>query len=230
MADRYQTLLDTDFQLGELDQHTLLSMLLEAEESNRNTRKLDLLIKNARLKARVLPASIKCSPQDGLSKEKWLYLCECNFISNNVNLLILGKTGVGKTYAASALAYQACTKGYKTLFYNMNRLIEEIKIAKLQGTYLKLLGQIAKVPLLVVDDFGLKSMNEDLLISLYEIMEERTGCASTIFTSQFPVKNWYEVFNQNPTLGEAFLDRVTGNAEKLELTGESKRRKQKNKE
>lgn len=225
MADRYQTLLETDFYLDDLDQHTLLSMLLEAEDIYREHRKLTLLVKNARIKNHVLPSGVICSSEEGLSKEKWLYLCECHFIKNQTNLLILGKTGVGKTHAAKALAYQACTKGYKTLFYNMNRLVEEIKSAKLQGTYLKLLGQLTKVSLLVVDDFGLKRMEEPILVSLYEIMEERTGLASTIFTSQLPIKNWYDVFNNNATLAEAFLDRVTGNADKLELLGDSKRKK-----
>lgn len=226
MADRYQTIVDTNFRMDDIDEYTLLSMLIESEVLRREHRKLELLIRNAKLKLQVLPVSVNCQAQNGLSKEKWLYLCECNFIKNKSNLIILGKTGVGKSYCAAALAYQACTKGYKTLFYNLNRLVEEIKSAKLQGTYLKLITQLTKAELLVIDDFGLKKMEENILVSLYEIMEERTGIASTIFTSQLPIKNWYDVFNQNNTLAEAFLDRVTGNAEKLEFTGESKRRKQ----
>lgn len=225
MADRLQSMLDTNFAMDDIDQFTLLGMLLESQISYKEQRSLELLLKNARLKKRILPSSVMCNAANGLSKEKWAQLCECSFIKHKTNLVILGKTGVGKSYCASALAYQACTKGYKTLFLKMNKLIEEVANARLQNNYLKLLTQITKVDLLVIDDFGIKKMNEDGLNFLFDVIEERTDAGSTIFTSQYPIKNWYDVFNHNNTLAEAFLDRALGNAEKIGLTGDSKRRK-----
>lgn len=225
MADRLQSMQDTGFEMDNIDQFSLLGMLLESQVNYKEQRSLELLLKNTRLNKRILPSSVICDSAYGLSKEKWAQLCECSFIKSKSNLLILGKTGVGKSYCASALAYQACTKGYKTLFLKMNKLIEEVASARLQNNYLRLLTRIAKVDLLIIDDFGIKKMNDDGLNFLFDIMEERTDAASTIFTSQYPIKNWYDIFNQNNTLAEAFLDRAVGNAEKLELTGPSKRRK-----
>ena len=225
MADRLKTMMDTNFTMDDVDQFTLLGMLLEAQVSYKEQRTLELLLKNARLRKRVLPSSVICVAENGLSKEKWVRLCECNFIKQKTNLIIVGKTGVGKSFCASALAYQACTKGYKTLFLKMNKLIEELASARLQNTYLKLLSQISRVDLLIIDDLGIKKIDNDGLNFLFDIIEERTEAASTIFTSQYPVKNWYDIFNQNSTLAEAFLDRIIGNAEKVELKGESRRRR-----
>jgi DNA replication protein DnaC len=225
MADRYDTIIRTGQDGEPMDYHTVVAMLAEAELLHRDDRKITSLIKLAHIRYNVIPSEVACGIARGLSRELWIYLCECKFIENRSHILILGPTGVGKSHAASALAYQACVKGYKTLYFNMNRLIEEIKAAQLKGTYIKLLTQLSKAQLLVLDDFGLRDMSKDLLMSLYEIMEERVGIGATIITSQLPINQWYALFQSNPTLGEAFLDRVTGCAQTIEMSGESWRKK-----
>jgi len=131
-----------------------------------------------------------------------------------------GAIGSGKSHVSSVLGRMACLNGYRTIYHNMNRFIEEVKSAKLTGTYLKLLDQYAKVPLLILDDFGLKSVSRDIHVCLYEILEDRIGKGSTIITSQFPVANWYEKF-EDATFAEAVLVRLTGNAERITLKGMS---------
>lgn len=172
---------------------------------------------------RVIPADVQCSAANGLSKEKWTYLCECNFIDNQTGIIITGKTGVGKTHTALALAYQACSMQKSTLFYNMTRLQSDIKDAKVQGTYFKLMKQLTKASLLIIDDFALTPISEQMLISLYDIMEARSGISSTIFTSQLPFNSWYDLLSANLNVGEAFLDRIKGCSENLELKGKSRR-------
>lgn len=225
MADRYKTIIETSPAGEPMDYHTVVAMLAQAELLHRDDRKIASLIKLAHIRYSVIPGEVTCGMERGLSRELWIYLCECKYIENRSHLLILGPTGVGKSHVASALAYQACVKGYKTLYFNMNRLIEEIKAAQLKGTYIKLLTSLSKAHLLVLDDFGLRQMDKDLLMSLYEIMEERVGIGATIITSQLPMNQWYALFDSNPTLGEAFLDRVTGCAKTIEMSGESWRKK-----
>jgi len=209
--------------LNKMGPMEFLDNLLEAEDSHKEQRTQELLLKNAHLPRRIIPADVQCSAANGLSKEKWAYLCECNFIESKTGIIITGKTGVGKTYTASALAYQACSLQKSTLFYNMTRLQSDINDAKLQGTYYKLIKQLTKVSLLIVDDFALIPIAEQVLISLYEIMEARSGISSTIFTSQLPFNNWYNLLNANLNIGEAFLDRIKGCSESIELKGKSKR-------
>jgi len=225
MADRYDSIISTSPGGEPMDYHTVVAMLAEAELLHRDDRKISSLIKLAHIRYNVIPSEVACGIERGLSRELWIYLCECKFIENRSHIIILGPTGVGKSHAASALAHQACVKGYKTLYFNMNRLIEEIKATQLKGTYIKLLNQLSKAHLLVLDDFGLCEMSKDLLMSLYEIMEERVGIGATIITSQLPINQWYDLFKSNPTLGEAFLDRVMGCAQTIEMVGESWRKK-----
>jgi DNA replication protein DnaC len=227
MYARFKHMLEEKKEITQDDLFTIIGILLEAEIEARNQRSQELLFKNAKLKKYVLPANIECNGQNGLSKSNWQYLCEGHYLQNKTNLIITGKVGVGKTYVAQALAYQACASNYKTLFFNMNILMEEIRSARLQGIYMKLLNQLIKVSLLVIDDFGLFPLEEDILIALYDIMEARNGVSSTIFTSAIPFGNWYDLFEQNLNLGESFLDRLRGSGEQIELKGESRRGKKK---
>jgi len=220
MATRYSLILEVVNQNNQLDAHTMIAMLIEAEILGRSEKRTDLYIKQARFRFHVNLQDIACSAERGLTQEQWLLLCEGTFLKQSRNLLITGATGSGKSHISSALGRMACLNGYRTIYHNMNRFIEDIKSAKLTGTYLKLLDQYAKVPLLILDDFGLKPVSRDIHVCLYEILEDRIGKGSTIITSQFPVANWYEKF-EDPTLGEAVLDRLTGNAERIALKGMS---------
>lgn len=224
MAERYHLITELANQHDQLDAHTMIAMLIEAEILTRSEKRTNLYIKQARFRYQVSPEEVTCSPERGLDKEQWILLCEGAFIRQSKNILITGATGTGKSCISCAIGRKACLDGQRTIYHNMNRFIEEIKAAKLAGTYLKLLDQYAKVPLLILDDFGLKPIDSEVRICLYEVLEDRIGKGSTIITSQLPVANWYDKFD-NPTLAEAILDRLTGSAERITLKGASWRNK-----
>lgn len=224
MADRYEVLLNVSSKEGHPDAHTMLAMLLDAEEASRKHKKTEMIIQQAQLRYKMTPNEINCSAVRGLSAERWLYLCECKFIEDGTNIIILGPTGVGKSVVACALARQACTLGIKTLYFSANKLLEQISAAKLKGTYLKFLNKLSKIPLLVIDDFALKALDTDCRIAMYEIMEDRVGRGAVIVTSQYPIAKWYEKIG-DPTMAEAILDRMSSRADKITLTGDSRRKK-----
>lgn len=225
MHSKFTHILNSKNLFSDEDITTVLGALLEAEIIARDQRSQELLFKNAKLKQYVHPSKIECSPTYGLSKLKWQQLCEGHYLKDKTNLVITGKVGVGKTHIALSLGYQACATKHKTRFYNMNTLIEEIRSARLQGTYPKLINQLTKVALLIIDDFALVSPEEDILVTLYDIIEARNGIGSTIFTSVLPFDRWYNLFQVNLNLGESFLDRLQGSSEYLVLAGASKRKK-----
>jgi DNA replication protein DnaC len=222
MAEHYGIITELG-QDNQMDGHTMVASLIEAETLVRSQKKTELYISQARFRFQVNPEEIICSTERGLSKEQWLLLCEGGFIKQARNVMICGATGTGKSWIACAIGRKNCMNGYKTIYHNMNRFLEEIKAAKLTGNYLKLLDQYARVPLLILDDFGLKQVDRDIYVSLYDMLEDRIGKGSTIITSQFPVANWYEKF-EDATLGEAILDRLTGSAERITLKGSSWRK------
>jgi DNA replication protein DnaC len=133
----------------------------------------------------------------------------------------------GKSFLASALGHQACLQGFKTPYLNMNRLIEKITIAKLDGSYIIFLNYLERQTLIILDDFGLQTLTQEVKLALLQILEDRYAKRSVIITSQLPVSKFYEYLNE-PTLADAIMDRMTANAHRLELKGES-RRKTKNK-
>ncbi|WP_026752096.1 ATP-binding protein, partial [Sediminibacterium sp. C3] len=126
-----------------------------------------------------------------------------------------------------AMGRNACNLGFRTIYYSMNRMIEALAAARIDGTYVRWLNMIAKTPLLIIDDFGLQPLSPDMRLSLLQILEDRFAKGSTIITSQLPVKKWYEYINE-PTLADAICDRLTANAHKIELKGESLRSKKLN--
>jgi len=226
IAQCYQLMIDLLPNQELPDTHTAAAMFAEAQQTWQKDKQTATNIKNARLRYQITPQEIECSTARGLSKEQWIILSECRYIKEGTNIIILGATGVGKSAIACALGLQACISGFKAKYFNMNRLIEDVKAAKLNGSYLKLLDQIAKSPLLILDDFGLKALDKDIRVAFYEILEDRSGRSSTIITSQLPIPNWYDKFGDS-TLAEACLDRITGNSYKINLTGNSRRSKKK---
>jgi DNA replication protein DnaC len=130
----------------------------------------------------------------------------------------------GKSYLACALGYQSCLLGMKTTYLSMNRFIEKITLAKLDGSYIKLLNHLERQALIIIDDFGLQPMQQEVKLALLQILEERHGKRSTMITSQLPVAKWYDYINE-PTIADAVMDRLTASAHRIELKGESLRRK-----
>ncbi len=204
--------------------HTLLGTLLHAEVQHRQYQKTSVLLKFSRLRYSAAIEQINCSAQRNLSKEHLLQLADCSYITRAENVLITGATGCGKSYLACALGNQACLMGHRVLYLNMNRFCEKLTLAKLDGTYIKLLNQIDKIKLIILDDFGLQPLENQVKLALLQILEDRYQNKSIIIASQLPVSKWHEYLNE-PTLADAIMDRLTASAHKIELKGESLRRK-----
>lgn len=207
--------------------HTLLGMLTDAEVQYRLSQRTQLYLRLSKLRYNTMPEQVNTTAGRGITREQLLLLCDGSFIEKGENILINGATGCGKSYLACALGRQACMLGYRTLYFTMNRFIEALTAAKLDGTYIRWLNKIAKTPLLIIDDFGLQPLDHQIRLALLQILEDRYAAASTIVTSQLPVNAWYEYINE-PTLADAIMDRMTANANRIELKGESLRTRKNN--
>jgi DNA replication protein DnaC len=204
--------------------HELMALLVEAEQLNRTHQRTQMYLKLSNLRYDAVIEQIKCSPERNLTRDQILALADCTFIQRAENILITGSTGCGKSYLACAFGRQACTLGYKTLYLGMNRFTEKLSLSKLEGSYIKLLNHIEKVPLIIIDDFGLTPLENQARIALLQVLEDRYGKRSTIITSQLPVNKWHQYINE-PTLADAIMDRLSGSAHRFELKGESLRKK-----
>jgi len=202
----------------------LMARLVEAEQLSRIQQRTQMYLKLSGLRYDALLEQVKCSPERNLTRDQLLALADCTFIPRAENILITGSTGCGKSYLACAFGRQACTLGYKTLYLGMNRFTEKLALSKLDGSYIKLLNQIEKIPLIILDDFGLVPLENHARTALLQLLEDRYGKRSTIITSQLPVAKWYQYINE-PTLADAIMDRLSGSAHRFELKGESLRKK-----
>ena len=208
----------------QLESHDLIGQLVQAEQLSRMNEKTAYYLKLAKLRLPATLENIECSPARNLTKQQLATLAEGHYLKQGENILITGATGCGKSYLACALGHQACIQGYKTAYLNMNRLIERVTLSKLDGSYIKLLNHLERQTLIILDDFGLQNLGQDVRLTLLQLLEDRYGKKSIIITSQLPVAKWYEYIN-DPTLADAILDRLTANAHRIELKGESRRRK-----
>lgn len=201
-----------------------LGLLVDREATERENRKLTTRLRKAKLRQSASLEDLDFRRSRGLDKALILSLAACAWIGKGINILISGPTGVGKSYLACALAHKACLEGRSALYLRLPRLFEELRLAKVDGRYGKLMLGYAKTDLLVLDDWGLTPMNDPQLRDLLELMEDRYGLKSTIITSQLPVTSWHKAIG-DPTLADAILDRIVHNAHKIELKGESMRKK-----
>jgi len=222
MAQAYQSLITMPVH-EQLTLHQAIARLAEAELQHRGHQKTQMYLRLSKLRYNAVLEQVQCSSARNLTKEQLLYFADCSFIERAENVLITGATGSGKSYLACAIGRQACSQGYKVLYLGMTRFLEKINQSKLEGTYVKLLNQIEKTHLIVLDDFGLQPMDNATRLSLLQILEDRYGKKSILVTSQLPVQKWYEYINE-PTLADAIMDRMSANAHKLELKGESLRK------
>lgn len=204
--------------------HHLIAQLSEAERQNRVHYKTQLYLKLSKLRYAGSLEEISYSASRNITKEQVLQLADCSYIDRSENILISGATGAGKSFLACAFGHQACTMGYKTLYLNLNRFTEKIMVAKLDGSFVKLLNQLERVSLLILDDFGLAPMDQNTRLALLQILEDRYNKKSVIIASQLPISKWHEYIAE-PTLADAIMDRLMANAHRFELKGESLRKK-----
>ena len=201
-----------------------LYQLLEAEIAERRDKKIKRLLTQAKLKDKQASLDmIEYSAKRGLERSFILSLASGEYIKKNQNILITGATGVGKSFLAQALSKQAIFEGYSARYYRVSRLLEELKVARLAGDYTKTLQKLSRYNLLILDDFGVTPLKSDELNDLFEVIEERTLCGSTIITAQLPIKEWHSYLG-NATIADAMMDRLIYSAHRIELKGESMRK------
>jgi DNA replication protein DnaC len=223
MARTYQAVLSMPVQ-DQPSINQLMARLVESEIQERTNKRTDLYLRLSKLRYNAVIENIHCSPHRNLDKEKLLMIADCGFIARSENILITGATGCGKSFLACAIGRQACSFGYRTLYLGMNRFLDKISMSKLDGTYIKLLNQIEKTHLLILDDFGLHPLDGITRLALLQILEDRYEKKSVIITSQLPVNKWYDFFGES-TIADAIMDRLAVNAHHFELKGESLRKK-----
>ncbi|MPS65106.1 IS21-like element helper ATPase IstB [Chryseobacterium sp.] len=202
----------------------LIAYLIESEYDDRESRKVERLITTAKFRYRAFIEEITASSSRNIDKNTIGRLSSCDFISQKQNILITGSTGVGKSFIATAIGYKACTMGYKVMYFSINKLFSKLKMAKADGSYLKEIDRIEKQDLIILDDFGLQSLDNLKRQDFMEIIEDRHGKRSTIIASQLPVSAWHEVIAEQ-TIADAILDRMVHNSLRIDLKGESMRRK-----
>ena len=224
MADAFQEQLTKP--LPDLDFEARLGFLIEREWFLRENRKMTRRLSQAKLQQAACIEDLDFKHPRGLNKANILELAQGQWIRQHLNLLITGPTGCGKTYLACALAHKACLSGFSSRYYRLPRLWNELKVARANGTYSDWLSQLARVDVLILDDWGLVPPDGEQRRDLLEILDDRYKQRSTIITSQLPTTHWHEHLN-DATLADAILDRLLHNAIKLELKGESLRKNQK---
>ena len=206
----------------------LIAYLVQSEWDDRHNRRIERLTKSARFRYTAVMEAIDYRPSRQLDKNLVRRLGSCGFIQKRENILITGSTGVGKSYLASAIGHQACSMGRKVMYFNTAKLFTMLKTSKADGSYHKLINKLEKQDLLILDDFGLKPLDNINRHALMEIIEDRHGKKSTIIASQLPVSKWHDIIGER-TLADAILDRLVHTAHRIDIKGESMRRKLKNK-
>lgn len=222
MADAYEAALGLPVN-QQLGAHEMLANLIDAERQHRWHKRMKMFLRLSKLRYQSTIQDIDCSENRNLSKENLMLLADCAYIDRGENILITGATGCGKSYLSCALGNNACVKGYRTLYFNMNRFTEQIGLAKTDGTLIKWLNKIQKAQLIILDDFGLQPITHSVKLIILQILEDRYERASTLICSQLPVGKWHDYFDE-PTLADAILDRIIPKAHRVELKGKSLRK------
>jgi len=202
----------------------LVAHLVDTEWDHRHNRKLERLIKQAKFRYQAFFEQIDYSLNRNLDKNMMLRFSNCSWVEKKQNIIIEGPTGAGKSFIGSAIGHQACMYGFKTLYFNATKLFSRLKLLKADGSYVKELKKIEKTDVLIIDDFAVQHLDTQSRLSLLEIFEDRHGRKSTIIISQLPVTKWHEII-ADPTIADAICDRIIHSSFRIELKGESVRKR-----
>lgn len=223
MSLRLQALLETR-KLHDLSFTDGLKLLLQSEEENRDNKRFTRLRKTASFRYQASLEELKYDKARGLDQSLISQMATATYIGKGESILITGPTGSGKSFLASALGHHACQQGFNVSYFNMQKLLLRSKMARVEGTIIKLFDRIAKADLLILDDFGLTHLDRQQQLDLMELVEDRHGKKSTIMASQLPVASWFDVIGEE-TIADAILDRLINTSYRIELKGESLRKK-----
>jgi DNA replication protein DnaC len=223
MYDAFKTNLETSVKES-LTADQFIALLVASEWDDRRNRYVERAIRVAGFRYKASLEQIDYAIDRGLEKNQVHRLAALDFVKEHKDVFITGSTGTGKSYLATALGYQACQSGYKVMYVNTAKLMGQLKLAKAKGTILAELKRIERADLLILDDFGLQPFDAQSRASLLDIIEDRHQKRSTVVTSQIPVKEWYDIIGEK-TIADAILDRIVHHSLRVELYGESLRRR-----
>jgi len=201
-----------------------LSLLVDRQWDEKETRALTRRLQVARLKQPATVEDIDFATPRGIDRSSLLSLSECEFIRSHRNVIITGPTGAGKTYIACSLANKACRLRFSVRYFRTGSLLSSVALARADGSYPSLAKGLERTDLLVLDDWGLYPLDADAAREIFEILEDRSDTASTMVVSQLPVANWFDAISA-PTIADAILDRLVHGAYRIDLQGESMRKK-----
>lgn len=219
----------TSIESGKTENYTpdeMVGHLITSEWDDRKNRSIERQLKNARFRYKASVEELQFEGDRNIDKNQIMRFADCSFIGKFENILITGSTGIGKSYIATAIGHQACCLGYRVLYHSTPKLMSKLKIAKADGSYIKEMAKIEKQELLILDDFGIQPFDAPGRAMLMEIIEDRHGKGSVIVTSQLPVAKWYDIIGDR-TMADAILDRIIHQSHRVELKGESMRKKTK---
>lgn len=224
MARSWQALYETR-RAHELTLSEGIQILLQAEQQQRANRRFEHLHKNARFRYQASIEELNFDPSRDLDKSLIANLATGTYLEKGESILVSGSSGTGKSFLISALGAQACAQGYSVSYFNMQKLMLRSRMARIEGTSLKFFEKLAKTGLIILDDFGLTHLDPQQQLDLMEIIEDRHSRASTIIASQLPVASWYDVIGQEATVSDAILDRLVHTSYRIELKGDTLRKK-----
>jgi DNA replication protein DnaC len=216
--------LDGNPEARALDHSEWLALLLEYETTLRRQKRFEARARAAHLRQSATIEDVDYRAARGLDRALFRKLTTCEWIRTRRNLIITGPCGVGKSWLACALGHMACKEDFSVLYHRIRRLFAALALARGDGRYAKLLRTIARAKLLILDDWGPETLSSEQARDLLEIVEDRYDSGSILLTSQVPVDRWHDIIG-NPTLADAILDRIVHNAYRIELTGESMRKR-----
>ncbi len=223
MGRTWQALMETKRHI-DLSLTEGLEILLQAEQQEREQRRFERLQKNARFRYQASIEELQMDASRGMDKNLIASLATGDYLAKGESILVSGATGCGKSFLVSALGHQACIQGYKVAYFNVQKLMQKTRIVRLEGTIYNFFEKMVKTDLIILDDFGLTHLEKQQQLDLMELIEDRHAKKSTIISSQLPGASWFDIIGEE-TIADAILDRLVHTSYRIELKGESLRKK-----